>query len=399
MTRRFKLFVRGLSTNWIGTAGVVLTTSAFFLFLFMELLRVLGVATNAYIGLLTYLTLPALFVLGLLLIPLGWRRFRKAAGKTTKELFEERFTPELAQRKGLFASNVAVLIAALTLVNVLFLGAGGARMLQFMDEPVFCGTACHSVMHPEWTTYQVSSHARVKCVGCHVGEGAGATVDAKLNGVWQMVSATFDLFERPIPTPVHNLRPSRETCEKCHWPDKFYGRKIRVFTGHGFDRESTPRYTTLALKVGSGTGATGGTIHWHIAAKNQVRYLPADARRETMRWVEVRREDGSFERYAGRRFAGGADGDEEEEAVRILDCVDCHNRATHVYEDPERAVDGAIDAGRLDRALPFVKRAALNPSAGPLRACPGRKLLASRAPSTRRWTSSKGSTPATSTPA
>jgi hypothetical protein len=85
-----------------------------------------------------------------------------------------------------------------------------------MDEPVFCGTACHGVMLPEWTTYQVSSHAHVKCVECHVGEGANALVDAKLNGLWQMVSVTFNLYERPIPTPVLNLRPARETCEKCH---------------------------------------------------------------------------------------------------------------------------------------------------------------------------------------
>ena len=114
-------------------------------------------------------------------------------------------------------------------------------MLQFMDEPEFCGTACHSVMNPEWVTYQQSPHARVKCVECHVGEGVGALIDSKLNGMWQMVSVTFDLLERPIPTPVHQLRPARETCEKCHWPDKFYGSRLKTVARYARDADDDER--------------------------------------------------------------------------------------------------------------------------------------------------------------
>jgi len=370
MIRRFRLFVHGLATNWVGTIGAVLTTSAFILFVFMEALQLLGIVTNAYVGLISYMVLPALFILGLLLIPIGWRMYRRATGRTTRELLSERFTPELVAPGKIFGSGLLGVIALLTVVNLLFLGAGGARMLHFMDEPKFCGTACHQVMHPEWETYQQSPHARVKCVECHVGEGVGALVDAKLNGLWQIISATFDLYERPIPTPVHNLRPARETCEHCHWPEKFYGERLSVFTRHDLDQASTPRYTTLALRVGSGTGEERGTIHWHIAAQNEVRYEPEARDRATMAWVEVRTPGGEYRRFtnrsAGPRGAAGraapsgrAGSSHGMQEVRTLDCVDCHNRATHVYEDPETAIDQRLADGRMDRTLPHLKRVAL----------------------------------------
>jgi hypothetical protein len=352
MFRKYRRFLKGLSTNWVGTAGVVLTTSAFVLFIFMEALRLLGIVTNAYVGLISYMVLPGLFLLGLALIPVGWWIYRKGTGRSTAELLSERFDPEILQPKAT-GSRLVATIAVLTLVNVLFLGAGGARMLHFMDEPVFCGTACHRVMHPEWITYQDSPHARVKCVGCHVGEGAEALVDAKLNGLWQIVSATFDLYERPIPTPVHQLRPARETCEKCHWPDKFHGSRVKTFPRFGFDRESTPSYTALSLKIGSGTGEQRGEIHWHVAEANEVRYASRNDERETMLWVEVRKGD-DFWRFTNRKIE-----QEETGAVRTMDCVDCHNRATHVYEDPERAIDERIHRGELDLSIPYLKREAL----------------------------------------
>jgi len=373
MLKRFQLFMRGLSTNWAGTLGVVLTTSTFFLFVFKELLQAAGIVTNAYLGLISYLALPALFLFGLILIPLGWARFKRTTGKTTDQLLAERFPREMISQRGL-GSNLIGMIALLTLVNLMFLGIGGARMLHFMDEPRFCGTACHQVMNPEWTAYQSSPHAHVRCVDCHVGEGAEALIDAKLNGLKQIISATFDLYERPIPTPVHNLRPARETCEKCHWPEKFYGERIRTLPTYAFDEASTPSFTTLALKVGSGAGREKGTIHWHVAPRNEVRYQPVDDSRLSMAWVEVRRGD-SFHRYNNRHLASDRT---EPEAVReqpldapqpeskhglppvhSLDCVDCHNRATHIYPEPEAALDQALAAGTISRDLPFAKKVAL----------------------------------------
>ncbi len=351
--KRFQLFIRGISTNWTGTLGVTFVTSSFLLFVAFEMLRIAGILTNSYVGLISYMALPALFLLGLILVPIGWWQFRRATGRTTSELLTQRFPDDMTKAKRLGSSLVGM-IALLTLVNIMFLGLGGARMLHFMDESEFCGTACHPVMEPEWVAYQNSPHAHVKCVECHVGEGAQALIDAKMNGLWQVVSATFDLYERPIPTPVHQLRPARETCEKCHWPDKFYGTRIKGFADFDQDEASTPAYTTLALKVGSGTGRDTGTIHWHIAAANEVRYLAVDDARQLMEWVEVRRGD-EFHRYTNRAL-GHVPEAEYPVVARSMDCVDCHNRATHIYEDPEAALDAALDADRISRELPFAKK-------------------------------------------
>lgn len=354
MLTRYIHFIRALSINWIGRLGVVLTTASFVTFVIFLAAEFAGLVTNAYAGLVTFLVLPVLFVVGLILVPIGWHKRRKETGKTTRELIDERFEAGETAR-GFFGSRVFLVIASLTVVNILFLGIVSSRMLAFMDESHFCGTACHEVMNPEWVTYQESPHARVKCVECHVGEGFGALIDSKINGVYQILSVTFDLLERPIPTPVKNLRPSRETCEKCHWPEKFYGRRLKTVARYAKDSGSTPAYNTLSLKVDAGHGGERSGIHWHIAEENQVRYASVGDERKEMIWVDVRQPDGSFKRYVNRRLSAAERSSEE----RVLDCVDCHNRATHIYENPEDAVDERIELRLIDRSLPFVKREAI----------------------------------------
>lgn len=354
MFDKYRNFVRGVSVNWVGRTGVVFTTTAFVCFVLFEMLRLAGVLTNAYLGLITYLLFPGLFIAGLLLLPIGWYRYRKSRGLRTRELLNERFDDEDLSG-GLWGSRLFLTILLLTALNVLFITGAGFRTLHFMDEPKFCGTACHEVMGPEWATYQVSPHARVKCVECHVGEGLDALIDSKLSGLRQMILATFNAYERPVPTPVHQLRPSRETCEKCHWPDKFYGQRLKTFVQHGNDVASTPRYTTLSMKIDTGHSVGKAGIHWHIAPDAEVRYTSIDDEREEMIRVDVRQTDGSWKRFTNRRLVSEASA-EDFERVRTMDCVDCHNRATHIYESPERAVDERIERGLVSRDLPFVRR-------------------------------------------
>jgi len=352
---KFLNFIHGLTFNWFGRIGVILTTSSFVIFILFEFARLSGIITNAYIGLITYLLFPALFVIGLILIPVGWRSYKKRSGKTTRQLLEEHFAPD-DLKEGLDGSNVFRTVIILTVVNIIFIGAASFQMLHFMDKPNFCGTACHSVMNPEWVTYQDSPHARVKCVECHVGEGVKAAVNAKLNGVWQMISVTFNLLDRPIPTPVHNLRPARETCEKCHWPDKFYGSSLKTIFKYASDENSTPHYTTLAVKIDVGLKHEKAGIHWHTAAENEVRYASVDDKRKEMIWVEILEPDGSYRRFINDDLV---DVPVDYSNIRILDCVDCHNRATHIYEYPENAIDERIRLGYIDPSLPFLKREAL----------------------------------------
>ena len=354
MTKKYMRFIRGVSTNAYGKTGVILTTSAAVSFFLFEAARLVGFFHNSYVGLISYLLFPAVFLAGLALIPFGWYRLRKTTGRSTRELLATSFD-KTDLEGGIFGSNVFMTIALLSLSNVIILGGLTTQMLSFMDEAEFCGTACH-VMNPEWTVYQDSPHARVKCVECHVGEGVDALISSKLNGMRQMFLASFSIYNRPIPTPVHTLRPARETCEKCHWPDKFYGSRLVNKVSYGMDSSSTPAYTTLNLKVDAGYAGNKAGIHWHVAKENEVRYAALGKKREKMLYVDVRQPDGSFRRFVNERYADTA---EEPEEVRTLDCVDCHNRATHIYELPEHEVDRLIERGMLDRSLPFIKRESL----------------------------------------
>jgi len=357
MYKKYMMFIRGVAVNRTGKWGVVITTSAFLTFIALEAARLLGIFTNAYLGLITYLLFPSLFMLGLILIPVGWVRRKRETGRSTAELLQDQFH-ESETSGSFFGSALFRQIALFTMINVLFLLTASSQMLSFMDEAEFCGTACHSVMHPEWLSYQESPHARVKCVECHVGEGAGALLESKLNGAYQMLSITLHLYEKPIPTPVHNLRPARETCEKCHWPEKFYGNRLKTFVRYREDSLSTPTYTSLSMKVDAQRNSGESGIHWHVGKDNIVRYTSLNDKREEMIWVEARQRDGSFKRYANTRF-GRKEISKESQAERIMDCIDCHNRATHIYEDPAQAVDLRMEQGLISRELPYIKREAL----------------------------------------
>ncbi|MCB0287811.1 MAG: NapC/NirT family cytochrome c [Calditrichia bacterium] len=355
MWQKYLNFIRGLSVNRVGKIGVVLTTSSVICFIIFELAQLSGVIQNAYVGLITYMVFPVIFIIGLILIPFGWQMYRKQTGKTTRELLNRQFTEkEIKARE--FGSKLYLTIGLFTMLNVVIISVASARMLGFMDQPVFCGTACHGVMEPEWVTFQQSPHARIKCVDCHVGEGVDALISSKLNGLRQMYLAMFNSYNRPVPTPVHQLRPARETCEKCHWPEKFLGSKLKNLVKFAKDEQSTPSYTTLVMKIDAHKDSGKGGIHWHIDPQNEVRYASVNDEREEMIWVEVRQPDGSFKRYENRRLSSAS---AAAEAVRTMDCVDCHNRATHVYEDPSDAVDNRIRNGLMDRNLPFIKREAL----------------------------------------
>jgi nitrate/TMAO reductase-like tetraheme cytochrome c subunit len=244
----------------------------------------------------------------------------------------------------------------LSAVNLVILVVATYKGVEVMDSTQFCGAACHSVMQPEYTTYQRSPHARVKCVECHIGTGANWFVKSKLSGSWQVVSVAFNLYPRPIPAPVHNLRPARETCEQCHWPNKFVGDRFKVNTHFSEDETNTETKTVLVVKVGGHQAGRSQGIHWHVDPDHVVRYR-SDERRQTIYEVETEAKDGTR-----RRFVGPAAGSPEAAAAtewRTMDCVDCHNRPTHIYRDPARELDAALLDRRIDPALPFVRREGL----------------------------------------
>ena len=306
-------FLAAVTQNFVSLIGTVVTTVAAVLFLMLFALQLTGFEGGPYLGILSYLILPAIFVFGLVLIPIGrlWS-LRRARKRGTKE-------PGLPvldlNRPG--TRNAVVVMALLTVVNIVILGAATYKGVEVMDSTQFCGATCHTVMEPEYTAYQRSPHARVKCVECHIGPGADWFVKSKLSGVWQVFAVAFDLYPRPIPTPLHDLRPAQDTCEQCHWPSKFIGDRLIMKTVYADDEANTELKTALLMKVGGRQGRTSEGVHWHVDRNITVRYL-ADAQRETIYDVELTQADGTQKLFKGRE-------DAPEDAVwRTMDCLDCH---------------------------------------------------------------------------
>jgi nitrate/TMAO reductase-like tetraheme cytochrome c subunit len=315
----------------------------------------LGFVGSPYIGIFAFLVLPGFFILGLLLIPLGTYLARRRARIAAERGEEIPHLPVIDLNDAEIRRRVLV-FAVLTALNVVILGVAGYKGLQVMDSPAFCGS-CHSVMDPEFTAYRRSPHARVSCVECHIGEGASWFVKSKLSGAWQLVSVTFDLYQRPIPVPIHNLRPARETCEECHWPSKFTGDRLRVTTSFADDEANTERKSVVLLHVGGGETAVGPIkgIHAHVAPGVEIRYL-ADPERKQISTVEATWADGATTLFRTKDSPATL---QPTTAWRVMECVDCHNRPTHRYREAGPEVDEAIQAHRIDVKLPFVKREAM----------------------------------------
>lgn len=242
-------------------------------------------------------------------------------------------------------------------IGIILLVIGGYQLIEFMDSTAFCGRLCHQVMHPEYTAYQASPHSRVACSECHVGSGADYLVRSKLSGIPLIFSTITGSYERPIPTPVENLRPARETCEQCHRPERFAGDLVRIHTSFDTDEANTEHVDTRVLRVGGGELETARDIHWHIAAR--VWYLALDKERQDLAWVGVEGTDGKLKEYINPSKQQEISTQLFEENKRLMDCMDCHNRATHIFQSPEELIDMALAQGKIDKDLPFIKREGL----------------------------------------
>ena len=345
-----------LGHNILTLAGSVLTTSSAVVMLwFWVFENFTGHVFHPYTGIVVFLILPGVFVIGLLLIPLGgWLHLRK--------LRDQGLLPSVYPKIDLHEPVLrrsAVLVLALTFLNVVILGTASYRGVEHMDSVQFCGQTCHSVMAPEYAAYVNSPHSRVACVECHIGPGAPWFVRSKLSGVRQVFAVNFKTYSRPIPSPVHQLRPARETCEQCHWPQKFEGDKFLVRTKYSDDEKNTPLTTVLVLKIGGRTwqGAVG--IHGrHLDTAERISYVSIDDRRQVIPRVTYLDDNGKTVEYDSSDVQATPEQIAKGEH-RHMDCMDCHNRPTHAFQLPERAVDEAMSTGRISPELPYIKKKAV----------------------------------------
>lgn len=349
------MHLRDLVRHPLSIVGAGLIVLSLISILFLLLLEQITGRSNPYLGIFTYMVYPALLLMGILLIPWGvWleRRHRVRRGDAPPYAVIDLNNP---RTRGLF---VSVVVAAVILMGVISMVTYEAY--HFTESVEFCGELCHSVMEPEAVAYRNSPHARVTCAECHVGSGAGWYVRSKLAGVYQIYSVLFEKYPRPISTPVHSLRPAQETCEQCHWPEKFFGAQLKVITRFAHDEKNSVRQVRSLLRTGGGSPTTGITagIHWHMNIANEIYYGAADAQRQKIPWIRMKDSQGRVTEYFDRSVSLTPEEMKKLE-VRRMDCMDCHNRPSHIFRDPDSAVDSALLTGQIDSRLPYVKREAV----------------------------------------
>lgn len=334
----------------LAIVGAVLSTVSGVLILVLALVGTFGYRGGPYLGILGYLIFPAFFLLGLALVIFGSVSAHRRAARAVAAGQAPPAPPVIDLGKPR-TRRLLLVAAGATAASVVILSVSGYTAVVFMDKPTFCGS-CHRVIGPEYATHQRSPHARVECVACHIGPGASWFVKAKLSGVMEAVHYFSRTYPRPIPVPVENLRPARDTCEACHWPAKFTGDKLVVKTRHDDDEANTPKKTVLLMHIGGGSGSRGGGSHFHVAPGVRIRFL-ADSTLQNVSVIEATMPDGTTRTY----FASADTPDPGPRANwHLMDCIDCHNRPSHVFRSPEDAVDLAIADGHLDRSLPFLRR-------------------------------------------
>lgn len=345
-----------LGRNPLTLCGAVLTTSSAVTLIAFWLFDIaIGGTNHPYVGLIFFLILPGIFLIGLLLMPIGALMHRhklaKAGELPTQYPRVDLTMPDLRRALGW--------VGGLTVANIIIFSVGSYRGVEYMGSVKFCGQTCHVVMQPEFTAYENSPHERVECVQCHIGPGASWFVRSKLSGIRQVYAVTFHTYDRPIPSPVQNLRPARETCEQCHWPQNFTGSRLVVIRKFSEDEKNTELTTVLLLKIGGHTWDGNIGIHGrHLDTNSPIEYVSSDRQRQTILQVSYRDDSGQRLTYTN------TDSKPTEQQIaagehRIMDCIDCHNRPTHIFQLPDRAVDQAMAQGRISAGLPYIRKKAV----------------------------------------
>lgn len=339
--------------NWVSYAGAALASFSLFIIVLLFIMTLVFDAGSSYLGIFIYIVLPVFLVIGLLMIPLGMLFHRRKVKKmAASEDLTEWPRIDFNDRA---VRNAAMIFGVGSVIFVVLSAIGSYEAFHYTESVQFCGTVCHKVMEPEYVAYHQSSHERVKCVDCHVGSGADWYVKSKLSGLYQVYSVAFKKYPQPIATPVHSLRPARETCEQCHWPEKFYDRKMKMKKSYLGNEETTEWDIHMMMKTSATYNAQGlqEGIHWHINPDVKIEYINDPDDIQSIPWVKYTNlKTGESHIYTDDDSKGL---DFSKLPVKTMDCIDCHNRPSHNYQPPQNFIDDAITAGKISREIPDIK--------------------------------------------
>lgn len=349
--------------NSITVVGAIITATGLGGSAFALIAGYLNADPSAAKGILGYVVMPNFALFGVLLMAAGvargaWRAARaaEAAGQP----------PSVRIDIGSWRQLLGIVtFAGIAISALLVLGGTAYRGIEFTESTTFCGS-CHSAMQPQVEAHMTGSHVSVECAKCHVayrasplGPNATAYINSKIGGMRQLLAVMTDNFDRPIRAPANAIPATNNTCQGCHPADKDYRVALRAYDEYATDEVSTRHTRVLAFNVGAAgdqtANASGPMIHWHASAK--LYYAPTDESRSTISWVGVE-EAGGLDEWANPNASLATTPPASER--QLMSCIDCHNRTGHRIPTPDELVDDALEHGRIDRTLPYVKREAVS---------------------------------------
>jgi hypothetical protein len=353
-----KTILHGLYRNTVSYFGSVIILSSVLLILFFLLLNLALKQPNPYVGIFTYIIFPGFLTLGVLIFLYGLQRESRRRRRlgTEEALPYPRLDLNDAHQRKKF--SISVVSGCLLVIWLSFVGYNA---YLFTDSNTFCGKVCHGVMKPEYTTYLNGPHARVPCVDCHVGPGVSWYAKSKISGLPQVFATVFHTYPSPLSVPIKSLRPAAETCNQCHWPQKFYGAQLMQIPYFHYDEKNTPEQMSLLVKTGGGSPELGENagIHWHMIISHKVYFRASDPKLQHIPWIKVVFPDGS-ETVFHDKETHLSENELEKLPIHLMDCMHCHNRPSHLFLPPELAVDKALEGGNISYKLPWIKKLAVD---------------------------------------
>jgi len=353
MYRLLKKILAGLpqwSATWTGLIGIIIALIAFLSVPFFLVINIFGLTTE-YMEIFFILIGAASFMVGVGLCLVAIGRFRK----------DPENVPTIGPIRLQDAAVRLRVIGVAVFIGLAFIFAvlSSSSVLEYTESNRFCTTACHDTMQPEAVTHLNSSHARVKCVECHIAAGTSSFFHAKLSGISRAFKVVTNTQNKPIQI-LRPLHPARSACENCHWTSKLSGDRLYTHIRYDESREdSRALYSAMLLRIGgkSGIDQTSRGIHWHTDDALKVRYKTGKDDSEVVWIEELNEKTGKKTTFATADYATTyAD---KNRPIKEVSCSDCHNRVAHPAKSPDKALDEAITKGLVPLSLPWIKRQGL----------------------------------------
>ncbi len=337
-----------LLTNPISLSGAFITMLSLVFIVLLLIFEFLVGTNNPYTRLITYIIIPSVLFLGLIVILIGWLNENRNKQKNI-----ERRLPLLDFNRAkhqLFFFLISVVSFTIVITTIY----GSRKAYEYTESNSFCMEACHEVMEPVSVTYASSPHSKIACVDCHFTEKSSFWDQNRLSGLPQVYMTITDSYEKPLGAPTTYLRPSPEACKKCHWEEKYYEQKSFKRDYFLSDEENTHYSITLTMKVGGGNREIGisSGIHYHMGISKDILYIEPDNPDDAIPLVKaISKTDGkeTVYRLTGKQISPTAQ-------FKKFDCIDCHNRPSHVYNDPYQTINAYMAYDKINSKLPNIKK-------------------------------------------